>query len=367
MWLINVYLSRGTKQQIQELLLNINRYIPQEDLRCLVILGDFNINLRQQSDRLDTLRALTKDLGLSIIEPSNPTRNEATLDFIICNPGNIVKTICINPNLSDHSALRIVLSTPQVQRIPNIKVINREIAHLATIEALQCSSNSEEFLKSISKFRESNKDKLYKILNRRQINRKLFLVLVKEKETETKVILNKYWEDLIKENEKLRYSICSKEAFAFLKKVYKYNLFEKRDGSIDTKILVDDLIITNEQDVHKHIINALKSIKVNEKFPKYDQPKPFPVLANLTDNELDDLIGRLWSGKAITIDCVTDDIFKKEFREKVQLIFRDLWNGQNINEYHFHIRIVPLNKMHPKVPNPTQIRPIAINSAVVKL
>ncbi len=192
-------------------------------------------------------------------------------------------------------------------------------------------------------------------------------MLVHEKETETRIILNKYWEDLIKDNENLRYSLKSKLAFQFLKKVYKYNMFEKRDGTIANQVLIDEKTIINDNAVHKSIVDALKSIQVNPNFPIYDKPEQFPTLENLTSGGMDDLLRRLWSGKAITTDCVTDDIFKEEFRESVRLIFRDLWNGQNINDFHFHSRIVPLNKMHSKIPMPTRIRPIVINSSIVKL
>ncbi len=138
-WMINVYLSRGTKQQIQELFLNINRYIPYEDLRSLIILGDFNVNLSKQSDRLDTLKALTKDLGLSIVEPSDSTRNGFTLDFVICHSSYNAVAECVNSKLSDHLALRISLKIPQTTKTPNIKILteNLLIAQLSKLSKVQ--------------------------------------------------------------------------------------------------------------------------------------------------------------------------------------------------------------------------------------
>ncbi len=179
-------------------------------------------------------------------------------------------------------------------------------------------------------------------------------------------MLNKYWEDLIKENEKLRFSVCSRKAFVFLKRVYKYNMFEKRDGSIATRVIVDGEVVQDESMVHKHIMDALKLIQVDSRFPTYPEQHAFPVLENLTDDDLNNLLNRLWPGKAITTDCIHDSIFKKDNRGKVLTIFRDLWNGKNIQDFHFHARLIPLNKKHPEAPRPDQIRPIVINSSIVK-
>jgi len=102
--------------------------------------------------------------------------------------------------------------------------------------------------------------------------------LVTEKEEGAKVVLNKYWEELIEGNEKLRYSIHSKEAFVFLKKVFKYNQYERRDGSVADKVMVGDEIISDSKEVNKLIVEHLKSIQWDDKFPDYTSTIPFPQL-----------------------------------------------------------------------------------------
>ena len=41
--------------------------------------------------------------------------------------------------------------------------------------------------------------------------------------------IQRYWNELIYQNECQRFSADQKLAFAFLKKIYKYNTFEKRE------------------------------------------------------------------------------------------------------------------------------------------
>ena len=39
----------------------------------------------------------------------------------------------------------------------------------------------------------------------------------------------------------------------------------------------------------------------------------------------------------------------------------------NPKEHYFNTRLIPLNKVHPEIPTPKDCRPIAVNSALVKL
>ena len=95
---------------------------------------------------------------------------------------------------------------------------------------------------------------------------------------------------------------------------------------------------------------------------EYLEEKPFPILPELSKKELKDLLENLSTGKAITLDGITDSIFKKENLEKASDIFRDLWSTdlsciQGI-EASFTSRLVPLNKVFPNVPTRKQMHPI---------
>ena len=71
----------------------------------------------------------------------------------------------------------------------------------------------------------------------------------------------KYWRDVLEENEKLRFSQMSKQAFELLRRIYKYNQFEKRDGSLVSKIKEGEVIITDEKLVNKELMGHLMSIQ----------------------------------------------------------------------------------------------------------
>jgi len=79
------------------------------------------------------------------------------------------------------------------------------------------------------------------------------------------------------------------------------------------------------------------------------------------------LLKRFYPGKAFVDDCISDAIFSKVHRCQVIRILRDLWSGQDIKDFHFRARLVALNKKHPEIPRPDQIRPIIVTSPLVKI
>lgn len=108
-----------------------------------------------------------------------------------------------------------------VTKRKNIRVINKIAVTEATLAAISSSTNSKEFLDNIRTIRRDEPGKVYKVLNQTQVERKLFLTPSKEKEAQTRVILSRCWEEIIEDNQKLRYLLHSKEAFQFLKRLLK--------------------------------------------------------------------------------------------------------------------------------------------------
>ena len=347
--------------------MGVERYLTVDDLKHLIIVGDFNVNLRNCSDQLDLICALGKQLGLSVVDPLLFTRRGATLDFALVPRQAEVRIDTIETVLSDHHAIRLTISIPHYKRPRTLRILDRSVASAGTLNAVCSSRNASDFLHLIQKFRKVNKLRIFKTLKRRQVERKLFLALMKEKTEETKTVLTKYWEELIEGNEKLRYSIQSKEVFQFLKKVFKYNQFERRDGSIADKVVQDGQVITEEADVNRLIMENLKSIQVNKAYPSYEGYIPFPKLGCMSKQDVEDVLRRFYHGKAFTDDCISDDIFLGEHRSKVIEILCDLWDGLDIHSYHFRARLIVLNKKHPDVPRPDQIRPIVVTSPLVKI
>ena len=221
------------------------------------------------------------------------------LDFMLIPKGAVVRIEHSTTDLSDHEALVGEIVLPRIDRPRNLRVINRKVADKVTALALANADCASEFLFNVDVCRRRNKSKLDVVLNRRQVDRKLFLALARERKEETRVILNKYWESLIEDNENMRYSIKCKEALKFLSKVFKYNQFEKRDGAIVSCVKVNGEVIKDDAVMNKLIMDHLKKVQVNVKFPIYHEPVPFPKLPVLTEDEMKQVLEKLWPGKLL--------------------------------------------------------------------
>ena len=271
-WVANVYLPTGSKSQIRELFYNIEKHVPREDMKKLFVIGDFNVNLDLENDRLTLLTALAKELNLVVHRPCGETRVNSTLDYLLAPRGVEVCMNSIATDLSDHKVVVVDVTLPKGVGARNIRVINKGLATEVTKWALDNASCAREFLANIDSCRKKFKRYIYTTLNRRQVERKLYLALLREQQQDTRTILNQYWESLIEENENLRYSIKSREAFQFLSRVYKYNQFEKRDGAIVTCVKVNNDVERDEHKVNKLVMDNLRRIQVDERFPMYQSP-----------------------------------------------------------------------------------------------
>jgi len=192
-WLANVYLSTGSKTQIRELFYNLDRYIPREEMRSLFVIGDFNVDLEQENDRLALLEALAKEIGLGVRRPECRTRRNATLDFMLAPIGARIDFVIITTNLSDHAAVEAKIELPKFDKVRSFRVVNKKLASTATEWALANADCAAEFLPNINICRRKNKRSLFVALNRRQVDRKLFIALSKDRDKTTRLILNEYW------------------------------------------------------------------------------------------------------------------------------------------------------------------------------
>ena len=115
----------------------------------------------------------------------------------------------------------------------------------------------------------------------------------------------------------------------------------------------------------------MKAAQMKASEPTYDEPIPFPKLPVLSDQECKAILDKLSHGKAIAFDGISDCIFAPENKNKAAKVLKDLWSS-NWEEYidnteHFTTRLIPLNKVHPKLPTKEKFRPISISSAIIKL
>ena len=130
---------------------------------------------------------------------------------------------------------------------------------------------------------------------------------------------------------------------------------------------VDGTIVRDEDQVNKLVMDHLRRIQIDERYPMYHSPLPFPNLPVMMEEEMKSVFRRLWPGKAIAMDCIGDNIFGVECYETAMKVLRDLWSRVKIKNFHFKMRLVPLNKKYPDVPVPDQVRPVVVCGPLMRI
>ncbi len=368
LWICNVYLSRGSKKQIQRVFKKVESIIPPEYLKNTCLIGDFNVNLVESSDPKELLIGLASSLGLQLFHTIQGTRKDAILDFAIGSK----RTKCLCQPLSiegsDHKSVLIELADiPRIER-RRIKIVNKKFAESISLKAIQDASNSNEFLEALKEAHTNHQARIYVTLNQRKIERKLFKRIVHSGET-TRSLIMKYWKEVFEENEEMRFSHLSRDAFQTLKRMSRYDQFGKRDGSIVNKIMKDGQVVTEEDEVNRLLIEQLKSHQWNPNREIYIEGNetPFPYLDVLAHEEMKEILGQISRHKALAGDLVSDIILDQEHLDNTADVLKDLWCGKQLGSQHFQCRLVALNKAHPEIPRPDQFRPVIITSLIVKI
>ena len=250
-----------------------------------------------------------------------------------------------------------------------IKVVNRKLADAVSTQVLCGARGSKDFLVGLEEANRLLRDKVFVQLCSRRIERSLFKSLVTcNGELVNNITLN-YWRKTIEENERLRFSQFSKDAFKLLKRIYKYDQIEKRDGSIVSKVLEGDIVISEEKEVNRLLIEHLKSVQRDPRLHLYEEapPVPFPKLGLVPYEEMNVILGVITRNKALGGDLVSDAILNEDCFGMACEVFKDLWEGHEIGAHHFRCRLIALNKKHPDIPKKDQFRPIIVSSVLVKM
>ena len=352
--------------------------MPESEWCRLLLMGDWNADLSDPNDKAaEVLKLVAKQMGLRIVE-TGPTRGNNTLDFALV--GSQIKVEGIRKEtttLSDHDILLLDLQIPKPLKTNNLELPNKKMADRITLKAWKNSKNTLQFMKSVDKQMNSRNYKILKTNKKKKIENELLnqILQLQDEDTDIKSIIQNYWKEEIRSNEINRYSAVPneiKEAFRFLKNVFKFHEYDRKDGSIVNKIQTEDgNIIFEKNEVSRILIETLQSQQTLEHEPKYEDPIKFPSLEPLTNDECLNLIKELSFNKAITTDGISDIIFKPDLSSKTAKIFKNLWScdweAHISNPHHFNIRLVPLNKMHPQIPTKDKFRPICIMSPIPKL
>ena len=224
----------------------------------------------------------------------------------------------------------------------------------------------------------------YKTKRNNELIQKLLDLQDPEEITKT---INEHWREFWRETEATRYSEDSAVAYRRLKNILKYHLFEKRDGAIINCVQNEDGTIEDQPDqVNEQLLKTLEEIQVDNRF-KWIEQKEFPQLAQLKQEKVENIISQLASNKAIAYDGLSNILFsdkkpeefdrnddrpkEKSNSEKTAEKLKDLWeiplHAIEELEDTWNTRLVPLNKVFPNIPTRKEMRPIAVQSPLVKL
>jgi len=167
-----------------------------------------------------------------------------------------------------------------------------------------------------------------------------------------------------------------------LRKILKYHLFEKRDGAVINSILDDEgNLVADQQKIDQLLLNTPEEIQLDNNWG-WIQEKEFPKLPRLNESQTEEIFKQLSYNKAVAYDEISDVIFQgKETRRdsckdisiwnKAVSTLRNLWRI-NLDNYlkendSWGSRLVALNKVYPKTPTRKEMRPILIQSPIIKL
>ena len=381
LWIINLYVPQGKCSKYQKLFGKIRKNIPQNEWQNTIIIGDFNIDLNKNTEDKKLLATMAKQLGMTIAQPEEDTRLRAKLDYLVYGTGVKVIHHQVLPSSSDHKAVWWTLEISSIRKNKPMRIPNRSCADEIMLKLLQNKriKNSEQFLRNLDLLRRKKKHSLLKLVRRRkyQLSSLFDQLLQIQDSKQAKDIVNTYWGDFWTENEKIRYSKESAIAYQNLRRILKYHLYEKRDGAIINCLLKDNKEITYDpKDIEQNLIQTMYEIQVDNKWPWIEQ-RPFPKLKEIDHKEAIDIINRLATNKAIAYDGCSDILFqnnkrKKESYQKLTAKkLKDIWRTEldqlKETDTTWDTRLVPLNKVFPNIPTRTQLRPIVIQSPLVKL
>ena len=111
MWIGNIYLSKGSIQQLSGLLKKVLTNVPGDEIRNLISIGDFNCNRNlANKKRMKLLNLIAKNLSMSIVSSGGSTRGESELDYAIVG-NNINLVLREEESLSDQKALKGIIAT----------------------------------------------------------------------------------------------------------------------------------------------------------------------------------------------------------------------------------------------------------------
>ena len=315
-WIANIYLNKGTFNKIQKLFGKLQNVIPPNEWKILCCIGDFNVDATRNSSEKELLTKLCKLMGLHLISPTNPTRGNSTIDYILIGDKITASEDSRLRGPSDHIALTWQLQIEANEKKKPIKIPSKVTAEEISLALINNDkiNKAEDFIRYFGQLAKLKKRELMKIIKPtpRKTNKLMEKLLNIQEPEEITNTINDHWGEFWNETESLRFSQESAAAYKSLKNILKYHLFEKRDGGIINSVKKEDGTIEQHPDeVSDLLLQTMEEIQVDNKW-KWLEQKEFPQLPELTKPQLEAIMLQLSSTKAIAYDGLSNLLFSKK-------------------------------------------------------
>ena len=368
LWMVNVYLPDEERAKDRYHLFDLmQKVIPPGERGHVFLAGDWNMTPTSLSGRSWT--QILKAAGFKPQIPSSNTRINNILDYAYVTSKIELSSIDVQPNGgSDHNPVLYTM----VGRAP-IKVY-RTVPDRRTADSvwMKYRKGSRTCIQWLNKYRRLNSRKSPLItLPPPRYNSHLAEILPALLDP-SKVLdeVSTYWREKYQEIEEARFSTQQRKAFLDLKKVTRYAAYDKRDGSIATKFLVDGKIIDDPAEVDGIIMSFVENSQGHVESHQKTDFKPIGRLSHRVPE-----IHDFGSKKGLALDLVTTAIFKRDWapigpwKDTRISAFAAQLLEVDLTHYKFPLkqRLIPLNKNHPQLPGPQDIRPIVVGSPIIKL
>lgn len=186
-----------------------------------------------------------------------------------------------------------------------------------------------------------------------------------------KQILQDYWNTTWKNNEDLHLTGEIKEAFLQLKTFTKYKA-GKGTNVFPTMLKLDNNnTIAEEHQINQKITEFLSASQQSKEDNSTTHPHSFPYLPPIKLNEIIRILKSISRNKASNYDMVSDTLINKMNIHATAKLMTNLWSQppELLDSWPeiFKSRLIPLNKIAPEIATVDKIRPIVINSLMIRI
>ena len=373
LWIGNIYINKGNPNQLKAIFSRLEIFVPPEEWGRIVLGGDWNTNVDLDCPKTTLLLELANQFKLKVLAPGQTSSAGKTIDFFLIGHELLASGKIMSSTISDHLPVKININVPFPKPRLKLRIPNKSLAQKITIQNLLDSQDAFSFLAKMEQsLRDLYNQSMKTLKPPRWENKLLHNILESDESNEIRKIIRNYWRDLINSNEIARFSKESKNAFDFLRNVYKYDQHSKREGNIINAIIdANGLIISDPDQVNQELMKTIKELQFDPDDEQYQQPLEFTKLNLISKYECFHILKQISFNKALAFDLLSDVIISPKFIDHTSDVLKNLWsidlNSIMDLKRHFKTRIIPLNKKYPSLPTRFDMRPIVTTSPLIKI